>query len=192
MPTKKYKEKMMKHRICSVARIMACASFLVLAIIGVSSLVRAMSLENIANENGVPTVWNVASLGNPESITIPITYWDQRQDDCSDPNRQFEWSQCRLYAKGIITGIVKPTLGSDGLPVPTYTNSTDSWNYAHDVFTANVTGHDPVQKTDNFYRWFHETYDANGKQLSKQIEREITFHRTGNNTYEYGSKGTFP
>ena len=192
MPTKKYKEKMMKHRICSVARIMACASFLVLAIIGVSSLVRAMSLENIANENGVPAVWNVASLGNPESITIPITYWDQRQDDCTDPERQFEWSQCRLYAKGIITGIVKPTLGSDGLPVPTYTNSTDSWNYAHDVFTANVTGHDPVQKTDNFYRWFHETYDANGKQLSKQIEREITFHRTGNNTYEYGSKGTFP
>ena len=168
MPTKKYKEKMMKHRICSVARIMACASFLVLAIIGVSSLVRAMSLENIANENGVPAVWNVASLGNPESITIPITYWDQRQDDCTDPERQFEWSQCRLYAKGIITGIVKPTLGSDGLPVPTYTNSTDSWNYAHDVFTANVTGHDPVQKTDTFSRLYLYAEVANGAQHSKQ------------------------
>lgn len=192
MPTKKYKEKMMKHRICSVARIMACASFLVLAIIGVSSLVRAMSLENIANENGVPTVWNVASLGNPETIEVPITFWDQRQDDCTDPDRQFEWSGCTLYAKGIITGIVKPQLGADGFPVPTYTNNVDSWNYAHDVFTANVTGNDPVQPTDNFYRWFHETYDENGKQLSKRYDRSVVFHRIGNNTYEFGSKGVFP
>lgn len=192
MPNKKYKEKLMKHRICSIARIMACASFLMLAIIGVSSLVRAMSLENVANENGVPSVWNVASLGNPETITIPITYWDQRQDDCSDPNRQFEWSQCRLYAKGIIRDIVKGQLGADGLPVPTYTNSTDAWNAYHDVFTANVIGNDPVQPTDNFYRWFHETYDANGKQLSKQYDREVVFHRIDDNTYEYGSRGTFP
>jgi len=192
MPTKKYKEKLMKHRICSVARIMACASFLALAIIGVSSLVRAMSLENIANEKGVPAVWNVASLGNPETITIPITYWDQRQDDCNDPDRQFEWSLCRLYAKGIIRDIVKGQLGADGLPVPTYNNSSDAWKAYHDVFTANVIGNDPVQPTDNFYRWFHETYDENGKQLSKRYDREVTFHRTGDNTYEYGSKGTFP
>lgn len=189
---KKYKQKIMKHYICSVARVMACVSFLVLAIIGVSSLVRAMSLESVANENGIPSSWEVASLGNPESITVPITYWDQRQDDCNDPDRQFEWSLCRLYAKGIIKNIVKNQLGVDGLPVPSYTNSTDAWNAYHDVFTANVTGNDPVQPTDNFYRWFHETTDENGKQLSKKYEREVTFHRTGNNTYEYGSKGTFP
>lgn len=189
---KKYKQKIMKHYICSVARVTACVSFLVLALIGVSSLVKAMTLEAVANENGIPSSWNIASLGNPDTITVPITYWDQRQDDCNDPDRQFEWSLCRLYAKGIIKNVVKNKLGADGLPVPTYTNNIDAWNYAHDVFTANVTGHDPVQKTDNFYRWFHETYDENGKQLSKQIDREITFHRTGNNTYEYGSKGTFP
>ncbi len=189
---KKAKQKLMQHRICSVARVMACASFLMLAIIGVSSLVRAMSLENVANEKGVPSAWNVASLGNPETITVPITYWDQRQDDCDDPDRQFEWSLCRLYAKGIIKNIVKNNLGSDGLPVPTYTNNHDAWNAYHDAFTANITGSDPVQTTDNFYRWFHETYDENGKQLSKQYDREVTFTRTGNNTYEYGSKGTFP
>lgn len=189
---KKYKQKMMKHYVCSVARVMACVSFLILAIIGVSSLVRAMSLEQVANENGIPTAWSVASLGNPETITVPITYWDQRQDDCSDPNRQFEWTQCRLYAKGIIQGVVQNQLGSDGLPVPSYDNNKDAWAAYHDVFTANVTGSNPVKTTDNFYRWFHEAYDENGKQLSKQINREITFHRTGNNTYEYGSKGTFP
>lgn len=192
MASKKTKQKLMKRRICSIARVFACASFLILTIIGVSSLVRAMSLETIANENGIPASWKAASLGNPETITIPITYWDQRQDDCNDPNRQFEWTECRLYAKGIIRGVVRNRLGADGLPVPTYTNSTDAWAAYHDVFTANVTGNNPVQSTDNFYRWFHESYDINGKQLSKRYNREVTFHRNGNNSYEYGSKGTFP
>lgn len=189
---KKAQQKLMKRKICLTARIIACASFLILTIIGVSSLVRAMSLEPIANENGVPISWQAASLGNPESITIPITYWDQRQDDCNAPNRQFEWSECRLYAKGIISNIVKNQLGSDGLPIPSFSDTQSAWNAYHDVFTANVIGNDPVQTGDNFYRWFHEAYDANGKQLSKRYNREVIFRRKGNNSYEYGSKGTFP
>ncbi len=194
MSTKKYKQKLMKHRICKIARIISCASFLVLAIIGVSSLVRAMSLESVANQNGIPAAWQVASLGSPETITVPITYWDQRQDDCSDPNRQFEWSQCTLYAKGVIPNIVQSQLGSDGLPVPTYNNNKDAWAAYHDVFTANVIGHNPVQTNDNFYRWFHEAYDANGKQLSKRYDREVTFNKVAGttNTYTYGSHGVFP
>lgn len=192
MVSKKTKQKLMKRRIGSIARVFACASFLILTIIGVSSLVRAMSLETIANENGIPASWKAASLGNPDTITIPITYWDQRQEDCNDPNRQFEWSLCRLYAKGIIRNVVKNRLGSDGLPVPSYSNSSDAWAAYHDVFTANVIGHDPVLPTDNFYRWFHEAYDANGNQISKRYDREVVFHRAGNNSYEYGSKGTFP
>ena len=192
MPTKKYKQKLMKHRVCVAARIISCVSFLVLAIIGVSSIARAMTLESVEHQNGIPTIWQVASLGNPETITVPITYWDQRQDNCQDPNRQFEWSECRLYAKGIVRNIVKDSLGADGLPVPTYTSQQDAWSAYHDVFTANVIGQDPVQPNDNFYRWFHETYDNNGKQLSKQYDRTVTFHRSGQNTYEYGSKSTFP
>lgn len=176
----------MKHRICSVARVIACVSFLILTIIGVSSVVRAMSLETIANENGIPSSWQVASLGNPETITVPISYWDQRQEDCYDDNRQFEWSQCQLYTTGALQGVVKNHLGSDGLPIPSYTNSTDAWNAHKDVFTMNVTGNDPVQSTDNFYRWFHET------SVSKRYDREITFKRKGANTYTYGSKGVFP
>lgn len=144
MVSKKTKQKLMKRRIGSIARVFACASFLILTIIGVSSLVRAMSLETIANENGIPASWKAASLGNPDTITIPITYWDQRQENCNDPNRQFEWSLCRLYAKGIIRNVVKNRLGSDGLPVPSYSNSSDAWAAYHDVFTANVIGHDPV------------------------------------------------
>ena len=186
MLSKKAKQKLMKRRICAIARVFACATFLILTIIGVSSLVRAMSLETIANENGVPTAWQAASLGRPDTITIPATFWDQRQDDCDDPNRQFEWVICGYWTAGTIQGIIKDHLGADGLPIPAFTNSTDAWNANLDVFTANITGNDPVQTSDNFYRWFHET------PLSKKYEREITFTRTGNNTYTYGREGVFP
>lgn len=181
----------MKHRICSVARIMACASFLALAIIGVSSLVRAMSLENIANEKGVPAIWDVATLGNPDTITVPVDYWDQRQDSCDDKDRQFEWVICGYWSKGALQGIVKNQLGSDGLPVPAFTNSTDAWNANYDVFTMNVTGHDPVQPGDNFYRWFHEV-----EGLSKHYSGEVTFEKVASeassNVYTFGRDGTFP
>ncbi len=182
----KTQQKLLKYHICSTSRVVACVTFLILTIIGVSSLVRAMSLETIANENGIPSSWEVGSLGNPETITIPGTYWDQRQDDCDDPNRQFEWVMCNYWTKGAMQGLVKDTLGEDGLPVPSFTNSTDAWNNTLDVFSKNVTGNDPVQKTDNFYRWFHET------EKSKAYEGEATFTRTSKNTYTYGREGVFP
>lgn len=186
MLSKKAKQKLMKKRICAIARVFACASFLILTIIGVSSLVRAMSLETIINENGVPASWEAASLGNPDTITVPATFWDQRQDDCKDQNRQFEWVICGYWTAGTVQGIIKDHLGADGLPIPAFTNSTDAWNANYDVFTANVTGNDPVRSTDNFYRWFHET------PVSKKYNREITFKRTGTNTYTYGREGVFP
>lgn len=183
---KKYRQKLMKHYICSVARVTACVSFLVLAIIGVSSLVRAMSLKDIAHEEGIPASWEVASLGNPETITVPITYWDQRQDDCGDKNRQFEWVMCHLYTNGALQGVVKDYLGTDGLPIPFYTSAEAAWAANKDVYTMNITGHEPVVSTDNFFRWFHET------EVSKEYKREITFERKGKNTYVYGSRGLFP
>lgn len=188
MATTKYKQKLMKHRVCVVARAIACVTFLVLTIIGVSSLVRAMSLDTVEHQNGIPAAWKIASLGQPESITVPITYWDQRQDDCNDPDRQFEWTECRLYAKGIVPDVVKSQLGADGLPVPTYDNNQDAWAAYHDVFTANVIGHDPVLPTDNFYRWFHET------PVSKRYDREVTFNKVSGtkNSYTYGSHDVFP
>ena len=186
MPSRKTKQKLMKRRICSIAKVIACASFLILTIIGVSSIVRAMSLETIANENGIPASWQTASLGNPSTITVPAAFWDQRQDDCNDSNRQFEWVICGFWTAGTVQGIVKDTLGSDGLPVPSFVTSSAAWKANRDVFTANVTGHDPVQTSDNFYRWFHET------AVSKRYNREVTFNRTGKNTYTYGRDGVFP
>ncbi len=177
----------MKHRICVGARVISCIAFLMLTIIGVSSLVRAMTLESVANNNGIPTAWKVASLGHPDTINVPITYWDQRQDECNDVNRQFEWSICQYWTAGALQGVVRDTLGSDGLPIPTYETAEDAWAANHDIFTANVTGHNPVRATDNFYRWFHNT------EVSQQFDREITFKRVGeNNTYTYGGSNIFP
>lgn len=187
MTTKKYRQKMIKHYTCLAARAIACFSFLILTIIGISSLVRALTLDNIRNENGIPASWDVASLGNPETITVPITYWDQRQDGCEDQNRQFEWTICQYWTAGALQGVVKDRLGKDGLPVPSYTNSTTAWAANHDIFTANVTGHDPVENSDNFYRWFHDT------DKSQHYDREITFQRLGNsNSYTYGGQNIFP
>lgn len=124
MTISKAKQKLWKHHICVVSRAIACISFLGLTIIGVSSLVRAMSLETIANEDGVPSSWNAASLGEPNSITVPITYWDQRADPCDDANRQFEWTMCDSYrTHGVLLGLVKPTLGADRLPVPAFSDN---------------------------------------------------------------------
>jgi len=215
MAINKTAQKIWKHRICSVSRTIACVSFLVLTIIGVSSLVRAMSLENIANENGIPSSWNAASTSLPDTITVPITYWDQREDECwrdgvnrgwnetvamndtdlintLTPDRQFEWSHCVVYAsrypKQLQRGMVKETLGADGLPVPAFTTSTEAYANGLNPLSMNVTGHDPVVPGDNFYKWFHEVAGQ-----SYEVKNEtITFNRISENRYQFNNRGQFP
>lgn len=183
---KQAKPSIIKARIARVARVVTVFTFLILAVLGVSSVVKALSLESIANENGIPASWEVASLGNPETITVPITYWDQRQDECGAENRQFEWTMCNITASTAQQGLVQDQLGADGLPVPAYTSAAETRAAGVHKTSRYVTGHNPVQTTDNFYRWFHNT------ELSQSYEREVTFTRTGNNTYTYGGADIFP
>ncbi len=75
---KNNQKRLTKQRICIVSRTIACVSFSLLTILGISSIVGAMSLETIDNEDGVPSSWQAASLIDPDTITLPITYWDQR------------------------------------------------------------------------------------------------------------------
>lgn len=186
---KNQSKKLFKQRMCMTARTVACISFLLLTILGLSSLVGAMSLETIDNEDGVPSSWKAASLIDPDTITLPITYWDQKADSCDNPNRQFEWTLCGGYrTHGVLTGIVKPRLGSDRLPIPAFSDVDSSWNALHDALSINVIGHDPVLQTDNFYRWFHEV-----PGLSKRIDgRTVTFNRTSERTYTYGGQDIYP
>lgn len=186
---KNNQKKLLKQRICIISRATACISFLFLAILAVTSFVGAMSLELIDNEDGVPASWQAASLIEPDAITLPITYWDQKADPCDDPNRQFEWTSCSGYrTHGVLTGMVKPRLGSDRLPIPAFSDTDSSWEALHDALSINVIGHDPVLATDNFYRWFHEV-----PGLSKRIDgRTVTFNRTAERTYTYGGQDIYP
>lgn len=186
---KNNQKRLTKQRICIASRTIACVSFSLLTILGISSIVGAMSLETIDNEDGVPSSWQAASLIDPDTITLPITYWDQKADSCDNPNRQFEWTLCSGYrTHGVLAGIVKPQLGSDRLPIPAFSDVDSSWDALHDALSVNVIGHDPVLETDNFYRWFHEV-----PGLSKRVDgRTVTFNRTAERTYTYGGQDIYP
>lgn len=179
----------LKQHICIISRATACVSFLALTVLAVTSFVGAMSLESIDNEDGIPSSWQAASLIEPDTITLPITYWDQKADPCDNPNRQFEWTSCGGYrTHGVLTGIVKSRLGTDRLPIPAFSDADSSWEALHDALSINVIGHDPVLATDNFYRWFHEV-----PGLSKRIDgRTVTFNRTAERTYTYGGQDIYP
>lgn len=190
---KRQQEYNYRHRIAAIARVFLLASFTLLIFIGVNSIVRATTLEDVSHENGIPSSWGVNSASQPDTITVPITYWDQRMSDCSRPNygnRMFEFGYCSGDSRGggLQHGLVKNYLGSDGLPVPTFASTDSSAAAGIDYQSQAVIGNDPVQPTDNFYQWFHQ---VDGKSL--QIEKEITFHRvSGENKYEYGGRQIFP
>ena len=131
------------YRIANAARIVFCVSFALLVFLGVSHLVRAINLEQVANQNGVPTSWSTTSSIHPDEINVPITYFDQNYD-C----KMFEFGHCNLRDKsgGWEPNLVKSTLGADGLPIPT----NSSVNSKVSATSQNVIGHDPVQESDNF------------------------------------------
>lgn len=221
MSTKKYRQKMIKYHVGVSARMVACVSFLVLALIAVSSLVRAMSLSDIANADGTPSSWETSSGTRPSQITVPITYWDQRQDQACwidseydaagnkaywtqdstswgtphegwlAPNRQFEWVECTIYAHDVAHGLVKNTLGADGYPVPAFTSADG----------ANGTVASGIDKTS----WYVTGHDPvlptdnfyrwfHNTDKSQRVDgRKVTFTTNdGGHTYTYGNKGVFP
>ncbi len=187
--TKRDLRKMRLHRVACAARAVFIISLFVLVAIGITSGARAFTLIEISNENGIPASWQVSSVGNPETIAIDMTYFDQKMDPCSATVRQFEWCGCSNQCFGTLQqGIVSNRLGTDGLPVPAYATQTAA--KAADINKASqwVTGGNPVSSSDNFYRWYHEV-----SGISKRYDRTITFNRKGNtNTYVYGGSEIFP
>lgn len=71
----------------------------------------------------------LASMGvsGDKTISIPIVYYDQRADECVDlydlslqnalEARQFEWTSCGYYDKGVEQGLVDYNLDKDYLPI---------------------------------------------------------------------------
>ena len=186
--TKKTIKNLRLHRVACVAKIVLILSLLCLVAIGITSAARALTLVTIANENGIPGSWHVASVGNPDTITIDMTYFDQKMDSCRATIRQFEWCSCNQCIGALQQGIIKNKLGEDHLPIPTYTTQTESSRAGINKASQWVTGSDPVGENDNFYRWYHEV-----PGISKRYDRTILFNRVGNtNTYVYGGNQIFP
>ena len=185
--TKKALRALRLHKVACVARIVLVLSFISLVAIAITGAARALTLEEVANANGIPASWQVGSVGNPPTITIPMTYFDQKMDPCNAKVRQFEWCKCGQCGN-FQQGIVKNYLGEDGLPIPSYTTQAASKAAGVNISSQWATGGEPVSPNDNFYRWFHEV-----EGLSKRYDREITFTRQGNtNTYVYGGSSIFP
>ena len=186
--TKKALRNLRLHKVACVARVILVLSFISLVAIAITGAARALTLENVASSNDIPANWQVSSVGNPDTITVPMTYFDQKMDSCSAKVRQFEWCRCNNNCGNFQQGIVKKYLGTDSLPIPTYVTQSAAAKAGINYASQWVTGNDPVQPSDNFYRWFHEV-----EGLSKRYDREITFKRQGNtNTYVYGGSNIFP
>lgn len=180
-----------KHRIFKISRILTIISLLSLAFVAISFSAQAMTLVDIDNRSGIPSSWGIVSATHPDTITVPITYFDQTYS-CANRGtgtRQFEFGYCSdAQGGGLQQGIVQEKLGTDGLPVPAFETTADAKAAGIDYQSRGVVGHNPVQTSDNFYRWFHE---VSGK--STKYEREIVFTRDGEtNRYLYGGKQIFP
>ena len=186
--TKKALRDLRLHKVACVARAVLILSFLSLVAIAITGAARALTVESIANKSGLPASWQVSSVGNPETITVPITYFDQKMDPCEAEVRQFEWCMCNNHCGQFQQHIVKDILGVDRLPIPRYATHEAAQHAGINYASYWATGNDPVQPSDNFYRWYHEV-----DGLSKRYDREITFERQGNtNTYIYGGNNVFP
>ena len=167
------KETLKYHKIATIARAIACVTFAILVFIGVSHLVHAMTLTAVANTNGIPSDWGLTSAAHPDTITLPITYFDQKKD-C----KMFEGNCSSEPSGSLQQGIVEDELDAEGLPVPKYANYKEAKSHL-DGWSRYVT-------QDNFYQWFHE---VDGK--SWQYDSEITFYKQEGNKYTYdGGNGS--
>ncbi len=185
------RQKQTKHIVRTVSMVTLLVSFASLVIIGITSVAYSLQTVKLNHKNGVPEQWaHLAEYGSPSTITIPATYYDQISDPCGGPagNRQFEFSRCGgTNTYGLQQGLVKNHLGADGLPIPTYANSSLISSAQIQNVSLGVVGSDPVATTDNFYRWFHS---VDGK--SQELTKDITFKNTGGNSYQYGGSNIFP
>jgi fibro-slime domain-containing protein len=172
-------------------KVVAVVSFLTLVMAAFTAVVMGALSVDIEHTGGVPKAWDgLKSNESPSTLYLPVTYWDQLSDTrasgygASDQGRQFEWSRYGSYSYGLQQGMVKGTLGGDGLPVAANAEPNSSFS----VVNRYVTGNDPTAAGDGFYRWWHE---VEGK--SKRIEGQVlTFTKTGSETYQYGGSNVFP
>ena len=146
--------------ISSGIAVLTIASVIV-TMVGLSNTVGELSVE--MNRNQVDAILANANVEDESTITVPIMYYDQVMDECVnlyDTNfvslaeaRQFEWSKCEYYNKGLEAGLVEPTLNADFLPIAKGGNLLSNRG----------------MKGDGFDRWFN-TVDGKSKNYASTID----------------------
>ena len=139
---KKYQRSQMFGGVAVFAFVMA----MFLMVFGLSQTVE--EIEEGVFEKTPEAILASAGVEEGKEISLSVAYYDQRQDECVNmydvnlkdklQSRQFEWTGCEYYNKGIEQGLVEFELGKDYLPVATGGRLTPN---------RGVSG-------DNFARWF--------------------------------------
>jgi fibro-slime domain-containing protein len=180
----KKQEKVFRHKVQVVSRVVMLVSFGLLALFAITQTARMLATVQIEHEKGVPKAWSaLLSSSNPETITVPVTYYDQKFDPCNEPaaERQFEYIGCNISDGKLTQGLVRQSLGEDGKPVASFKTAAEAAKSSSSKTNQGLYG-------SNFDRWFNE---VEGK--SERVDGSIKFTRQGNdNIYTFGGPNFFP
>lgn len=113
------KKKMKKSRVLGVVALGAFAIAMVVAILAMSHMMSEIKEEVVSHTPDA--ILASAGLKEGESVSLPVVYYDQREDACpaafEEAGRQFGWSECGYFNKDLEQGMVEYELGEDHLPV---------------------------------------------------------------------------
>lgn len=154
------RKQLKKSRIlCGVAMV-ALGVAVVLMICGLSGTIGEVDEDVISRTPDA--ILASAGLTDGETVSLPVTYYDQKADECVDvydagtkqaiEGRQFEWSDCGYYNQDVEQGIVEYNLDENSMPVAVGGKLTTNRGVVGD------------SKTDsNFKQWFTE---VDGKSVN--------------------------
>lgn len=119
------KQKKNKSRMFGWMALFVFGFGLVAAIFGLSSAVT--EIEEISVSKTPEAILENAGLNEENKVSLSVLYYDQKADECVNlydlslkealENRQFEWSDCGYYYKGIEKGLAEFELNDKYLPV---------------------------------------------------------------------------
>ena len=156
---KKQQSKKNNHTKIQIFEIFSMATLFValgFAIFGMSKTVSDIDKAAIAKTPDA--ILASAGVSEDENVFLSVAYFDQKADECIDlyddnswkaaEGRQFEWTECGYYNKGLEQGMVSYQLNDEYLPVAKGGNLTSNrglkdmnrWFNAVDGKSASYTG----------------------------------------------------
>lgn len=114
-----------KSQILGAVALVAFAVATVVMVVGMSRTIDEVKDSAISREPDA--ILASAGLDENKIVSLPVLYYDQKADECVNiydlgmkdalSARQFEWTSCEYYNKGVEQGLVDYYLDEDFLPV---------------------------------------------------------------------------